>query len=713
MNYKESGLKFTQNESQKSSLVRLDRLSRRIFLSALGGGALVLTGCGGGSDSEGGEVVPAPPPAVREPGIFLLAGQLGGAGLLEGKGAEARLPGIHHVSITPDGFVYVPVGGSQLAKVSQDAQLSLIPGPTAGTDYRIAADAQGRLHAFAWACIYRQSDSGWTPIAGNPAEAGYADGDGASARIGYVTSPVLGADGSFYFIDKGTVLGAPEGMMVRKLTGSGQIVTVAGQQGVPLERRDGQGSEAGFVDLIQLLAQPDGSLLALDRRHFRSITLDGQVHTHSNANELLTNVSNLVQTSATTFYALEGSRVVQLGLDGSITPFVGIPDAYLDLWEVNDGVGEDARLLKPLTMVQLPDGDLLIGDDSYALRRIKLQTRKVSSWVGANVDSISVDGLGSNARFTGVINGMAVNAKGDIFVLEGYGGMYSNADAYRQVVRKIRPDGAVTTLPGKLSDRVTEIAADGHDNIFYASGCAIMQLKADGSLAVFAGNIEEKGYADGSALQARFASPRGLSFDQAGNLWVIDAPAYEYERGAVAFPSPRVLRLWYGQTLRRITPDGIVTTYAGTPSQVLERPFPDYSPAWQLWNSKVDSQGRIYLYSSGGRAAVYRIDGPGAEPSKLWASEKDTSDFEQMAISTSGQIFVSSTLPGFAGGSSAIYAMDPGGGLRLAAGSEALGNLGVRLGALPGALNWVYGLTALDDRTLVLVSESAVLRVNL
>jgi hypothetical protein len=110
---------------------------------------------------------------------------------------------------------------------------------------------------------------------------------------------------------------------------------------------------------------------------------------------------------------------------------------------------------------------------------------------------------------------------------------------------------------------------------------------------------------------------------------------------------------------------------------------------------------------------VYRVDGQGAEPSKLWRSESDVSTFDQMAVSPSGQIFVSSTQPDFVGGSSAIYAMEPGGGLRLVAGSEALGNLGVRLGALPGSLNWVYGLTALDDRTLVLASESAVLRVNL
>lgn len=713
MNYKESGLKFTQNKSQKSSLMRLDGLSRRVFLFALGGGALVLTGCGGGSDSEGGEVVPAPPPAVQDPGIFLLAGQLGGAGLLEGKGAEARLPIRNYLSIVPGGTVYIPINGGRLAKVGQDAQLSLVPGPPAGSEYQIAADAQGRLHAFGWACIYRQSDTGWIPIAGNPSEAGYADGDGASARMGYLASPVLGADGSLYFIDKGTVSGMPEDMMVRKLTGGGQIVTVAGRQGLPLERRDGQGSEAGFVDLIQLLAQPDGSLLALDRRHFRSITLDGQVHTMSNANELRTNVSNLVQTSATSFYALEGSRVVQLGLDGSFTPFVGIPDAHLDLWDVNDGVGEDARLQRPSTMVQLPDGDLLIGEDSNALRRINLQTRKVSSWVGANVDRISVDGVGSNARFTGAMSSMSVNAKGHIFVLESYWGSRPDVEVYHQVVRKVRPDGAVTTLPGKLPEGVTQIAADGNDNIFYASGCAIMQLKADGSLVVFAGDIKERGYADGSALQARFASPRGLSFDQDGNLWVIDAPAYEYERGGVALPSPRVLRLWYGQTLRRIMPDGSVTTYAGTPGQVLERPFPDYSPAWQLWNSKVDSQGRVYLYSSSGRAAVYRIDGQGAEPSKLWRSESDVSTFDQMAVSPSGQIFVSSTQPDFVGGSSAIYAMEPGGGLRLVAGSEALGNLGVRLGTLPGRLNWVYGLTALDDRTLVLASEGAVLRVNL
>lgn len=685
------------------------------------GGTLVLSGCGGGSDSSQPPVPPPPPPpdpVSRDPGVYLLAGQLGGFGVLEGKGPAARLRIVNQpLNIMPNGLIYARTEGGALAIIDQDGKLSYGRSPPASCPYYVA-DANGHLHAFGWGFIYRQSPAGWTLIAGHPdeAEAGYQDGLGTSARMGNIFSPVLAADGSLYFIDTGTSVGLTDTMTIRKLTSSGQIVTVAGQPGVEPGWKDGQGSAARFAGLRQLIPQADGSIVAFDGGFFRRVTLDGNVSSISNLENYEArafDVGSLVQASATSFYGLQGNRIVLLTLDGTISAIAGVREENKVIWDVKDGVGEDVRFERPRSMVGLQGGDLLVAEGLAALRRITPQTKQVTSWVGANLDKVHKDGVGSSARFNGNMDGVVTNTKGTVYVLDFDPDTIRTKDA-QQVARKITADGVVSTLPGRLSSGWAAFVADANDNLYYWAGSAIMQLKADGTLAVFAGSVQEKGFADGPASNARFASPRHLCFDQTGNLWVIDVPVKEYDPDSLSgWPgSERLLRIWYGQTIRRIAPDGSVTTHAGTPGQVIEQGFERVSPLWQLWTGiKVDTLGRVYLF--GTNAGIHRIDGAGGQPIEVWGTEGTSPRFAQVSVSPSGQIFGSYTVPYISGGGSVIYTVGPGRTLRVVAGSEGPNQLGVRLGALPGALNVVSSLHAQDDRTLIVSSEGAILRVSL
>ena len=60
-----------------------------------------------------------------------------------------------------------------------------------------------------------------------------------------------------------------------------------------------------------------------------------------------------------------------------------------------------------------------------------------------------------------------------------------------------------------------------------------------------------------------------------------------------------------------------------------------------------------------------------------------------------------------------ICSVEADGQLRTVAGSDALNHQGVRLGALPGALNWVPALHAVNDKLLLVLCENSVLRINL
>jgi sugar lactone lactonase YvrE len=101
----------------------------------------------------------------------------------------------------------------------------------------------------------------------------------------------------------------------------------------------------------------------------------------------------------------------------------------------------------------------------------------------------SHDGVGAKAVIQ-TPRGLAVDTKGNLYA----------ADTDEGIIRKITPDGTVTTLAGKLNDA---------------------------------------GLADGKGAEAQFAGPRGLAMDKDGNIYVADSD---------------------NAAIRKITPDGTVTT---------------------------------------------------------------------------------------------------------------------------------------------------------
>ncbi|WP_211454522.1 NHL repeat-containing protein [Collimonas antrihumi] len=160
----------------------------------------------------------------------------------------------------------------------------------------------------------------------------------------------------------------------------------------------------------------------------------------------------------------------------------------------------------------------------------------------------SSDGSGNNVRFSQP-NAIAVDTGGNLFVtdtanntirkisaagvastLAGSAGKAGSADGNGQQARFNQPGGIVIDLAGNL------YLADTQNHI-------IRKVTAAGVVTTLAGSAGQAGHDDGIAGNARFNQPWGLTRDSAGNLYVTDTG---------------------NDTVRKITPEGVVTTMAGT-----------------------------------------------------------------------------------------------------------------------------------------------------
>lgn len=188
-----------------------------------------------------------------------------------------------------------------------------------------------------------------------------------------------------------------------------------------------------------------------------------------------------------------------------------------------DGPANSARFNNPQGIAVDERGVVYVADtDNHRIRRIA-PDGTVTTIAGDGVPGF-VNGPGTQARFNSP-RGVAVDVAGNVYV----------ADTGNAAVRRINTNGEVSTLAGDGSigatdspnarfDGVTGVAVDGEQVYVYLADTGnhrIRRLDATNTVITIAGG--ERGFADGSAAQARFAEPVSLALDGAGKLIVTDS----------------------------------------------------------------------------------------------------------------------------------------------------------------------------------------------
>jgi sugar lactone lactonase YvrE len=208
------------------------------------------------------------------------------------------------------------------------------------------------------------------------------------------------------------------------------------------------------------------------------------------------------------------------------------------------------------------------------------------------------------------VAGLGCDAKGNLFVAGGE----------RNMIFRVTADGKLSTYAGDGEedsadgpaaqarfDGPEDVVVDAEGNVYVAEGGSdrIRAIATDGRVTTVAGG--DDGFADGPGAQAQFDGPAGVAVDQEGNVYVAD---------------------WGNNRVRKITPDGIVSTLAGNGDEA----FADGSggsTGQAAFNGPngvaVDAQGNVFVADSGNHR-IRRIARDGVVSTVAGSGKRKTRD---------------------------------------------------------------------------------------
>jgi hypothetical protein len=384
-------------------------------------------------------------------------------------------------------------------------------------------------------------DDAGKPVANAPVE--------ATPTAGSAITTHTFADGSY-------VLVLPEGRWRISGRGMEKVVTVADQ---PLDGID-------FAPPPTGPAPAAGTILTVAGNGIPGFGGDGGPATTAR----LANPAGLAIDRAGNLFIAENTRNRIRKVDGAtgiITTVAGggtidairflAPVASTGGFSGDGGPATAARLDTPQWIAVDAAGNLFISDlFNNRVRRVDAKTGIITTVVGSGPagqgkGSFSGDGGPATAATLSSPQDLAFDPAGNLYII----------DRLNLRVRKVGLDGIITTVVGGGTKVLTEgadalslalkaprnLAVDGQGNLFVWDGPTnrVLKVGPDGKISFYAGNGTAGFSGDGGPATAAQlnASFLGMTVDSAGNLFLGDA---------------------LNQRVRKVSPEGIITTVAGS-----------------------------------------------------------------------------------------------------------------------------------------------------
>lgn len=261
----------------------------------------------------------------------------------------------------------------------------------------------------------------------------------------------------------------------------------------------------------------------------------------------------------------------------------------------------------------------------------------------APAKSLKVDVFAASPDYSH--NQILVNFRNPQGIARDASGNFYVADTDNSRIVKISSDSLVSDVT--YLNKPTALALDASGNLYVVcmEDHLIYKVDVAGTATVFAGS-GTAGFVNGTGSAASFNFPSGIVLDAEGNAYVTDR---------------------YNDAIRKITPQGEVSTYASSEDQ-------DIGVDALPYGITIDGEGNLYV---AGNSEVWKI-APDKTTSKAYKGVSRFVDNAAIALDESGNLFVTDIF------SWLIYKIDK-----------------------KGNVSQYYGIkrTALDSRQLVVIRE--------
>jgi sugar lactone lactonase YvrE len=373
-------------------------------------------------------------------------------------------------------------------------------------------------------------------FAGTLSILGSKDGVGSAAQFNSPSAVAYDSKGHLYVVERSN-------HTLRKVSPQGEVTTVAGLAPTP-GSVDGSASTARFIRPTALALSPDNVLHVFDP-NLRAIASDGTTTTVAFPPLPDAGVQSFVSPNGLSFapngdaYWVEGQsfcssfsiigRTTRANVirrrtaAGELQTVAGIFGSFGSA----DGAAAQATFECPSGLVRAADGVLYVSDtQNSTIRKVGLDGT-VSTLAGQAKKPGSLDGAGASAQFS-LPSGMALSKAGFLYV----------SDTGNHTIRKVTAEGMVSTFVGAPaiagSDDGTgplarfnspgALAVDAQDNLFVADvgNHVVRKVTPDGKVTTVLGRAGSAGTTVG-AMPATLFNPLGLVVLSNGELAVSTA----------------------------------------------------------------------------------------------------------------------------------------------------------------------------------------------
>ncbi|HTI58539.1 putative Ig domain-containing protein [Mucilaginibacter sp.] len=507
--------------------------------------------------------------------VTTFAGTQGISAALDGTGTGAQFVAPNALTIDKDDNLWVADDNTVIRKITTQGDVSTIAG--GGTNlgtaqgksakfdgiFDLTTDKAGNIYVIDnyYALVKKITPAGLVTVIAGALPPGYNDGPLLSSNFSGPFGITFDASGKLFIADDNN-------RRIREVSLSGYIIDKQLPAGLIFDNK------TGAISGTPSVASPstDYTVTAFNADGSSSFTVNITV---KNA-VLPVSAPNISYQTPQNYIVAKTITPLSPANTGGAIP----ADAY-GVSTFAGSTGSSGTFSAPYGLRSDGSGSLYVSDASQ--RIMKVTPDGILTVIAGSKDVAgNKNGQGSAALFNNP-GQIATDLQGNIYV----------ADINNNEIRKITPAGQVTTYAGTGAAgskngsaatatffHPTGVAVDAGGNVYVADhdNSIIRKIAAEGTVSAFAGLAGTPGAANGNGTSARFSGPTYLAIDALGNIYVADNN---------------------NQMVRKITPAGDVTTLAGNGTTGFNNGAGTSATFNGLGGLTVDDIGNVYVVDKG------------------------------------------------------------------------------------------------------------------